>query len=556
MEGQASNSIPSESAGIITTSYPPSKADFEIESLVRAKYTLVYVVTWEEQRVIDSLDRICDVDDIQISGVQVWDVARGLRTSKGFSIAGGENLTSPEQVLDYIAKKAEENSGKTAKAKAGRGPIYVLCDLFRYLSHDGLTPEIERRLRNLFTLLRLSTIRVFITSPELQLPTALEKSVTVVDYPLPGKEQLVVAVQSAKEVLHRLRKKMSKAEYESPCDDIVRALMGLTIGEADDALAKSWVVTGKFDIKTILELKRQIIRKGQLLDYVCSEESMENVGGFAGVKEFVGLRKNAFGQSAEKYGLPTPKGIFLLGVQGSGKSLCAKAVANELQFPLLKLSMGRMFASLVGESEQNMRRALQLAESVAPCVLLVDEVDKALSGATGAQADSGTTRRVIGQLVDWMQEKTSPVFIVACANSIAGLPPELMRKGRFDEMFFVDLPTADERRDIFAIHIKKYGRDQANFDLDVLAGMTEGFSGAEIDGVISDAMFNAFGDGGREFSTNDVKASIGVCVPLSKVKKEEIDELRESSRNRMRSASAPIRKGTAETNAAASRFDL
>jgi AAA+ superfamily predicted ATPase len=540
----------------IAPDYPPCDADREMENLVRAKYTMVYVVTWEEQRVIDSLDRICDVEDINMSGVQVWDVARGLRTSKNFAVAGGENLTSPEAILDHIAKRAEENSGKQTKAKAARGPIYVLCDMFRFLSSDGLTPEVERRIRNLSTLLKLSGISVFITSPELQLPTALEKCITVVDYPLPSKDQLNVAVQAAKNVLHKLRKKMTKETFGAAHDDVVRALMGLTIGEADDALAKSWVMTGRFDIKTILDLKRQIIRKGQLLDYIYSEESMDKVGGFAGVKEFIGLRKKAFGGEADKYGLPIPKGVFLLGVQGSGKSLCAKAVANEFQFPLLKLSMGRMFASLVGESEQNMRRALQLAESIAPCVLLVDEVDKALSGATGVQSDSGTTRRVIGHLIDWMQEKTSPVFIVACANSIAGLPPELMRKGRFDEMFFVDLPTQDERRDIFAIHLRKYGRDPAKFGLDKLASSTEGFSGAEIDGVIADAMFNAFGDGGREISDADIEASIRVCVPLSKVKKEEIDELRESARNRMRNASDPIRRGSTAEAVVASRFDL
>lgn len=541
-------------------SYPPTKADMELYYLIKARYSLIYAVTWEERRLIDSLAAIVDREDINLGGVQVWDSARGLVDPKGFAIPTSEPLTeNPMLILEYISQKAEENKTKDKSAKnlkENRGPVFVLCDLFRYLEKgEGLTPELERKLRSLAGKLKRSSITVVISSPELQLPLSLEKVVTVLDYPLPGPEQLGSLVAEAKKKLVD-RKRVSKASAEAvPTENIVRALLGLTTSEAEDAIAKAVVCTDNFDIPILLELKRQIIRKGQILDYIYSEEGLDDIGGLAGIKQWIRVHKKAFGDRGRAYGLPAPKGIFLLGVQGSGKSLCAKAIARELQFPLLKFDVGRVFGSLIGESEGRMRQALKLAESIAPCVLLVDEMEKALSGADTSH-DGGTTKRVISTMLDWMQEKTAPVFIVACANAVKSIDPALLRRGRFDELFFVDFPNEAERRAIFAIHLKKppRNRNPEKFDLGKLVTATHGFSGAEIEAVIIDAMNAAFDDNEREFTTEDIVHAARICVPLSKIMKVEIDEIKESAKM-MRRAADPL-VFSSDKNEDLSRFDM
>ena len=505
---------------------------------------MLYVVSYEEKRVIQSLSKICDQDSINYNGVQIWDSTKGLRCMSGAAVSGGENLVTPEAILDHILKKAMEVEGRKADSKAIRGPIFVLCDLFRYIQiggGGGFTPEIERRLRVLPDALKLTFMHVVIVSPILTLPIALEKCITVLDYPLPTKEQFSVLVSFAKQKLLD-RKRITKEEAETvPVENVVRSLLGLTMQEAEDALAKAFIVTKTFDIPTILQIKKQIIRKGQLLDYLYSEETMQNVGGFEGLKEFIRFRKKAFSDAAIVYGLPNPKGVFLLGVQGCGKSLAAKAIANELQVPLLKLDMGKMFGSLIGESEEKMRRALQLAESVAPCVLFIDEIDKSLAGGTTSSTDSGTTKRVIATLLDWMMEKKSPVFVVAASNSLAEIPKPILRKGRFDECFFVDLPIAEERQEIFNIHLRKRKRDVQKFDISKLVNNTDKYSGAEIEGVIEDAMHIAFSDD-REFTTEDILSAISLCNPQYTVVKEDIDRIREESRNRLRPVNMTIKQ--------------
>jgi len=537
--------------------YPPCDADKEIEYLIRARYSMVYVVTWEEQRVLDSIHGICEKDNIGIPDIHVWDAGRGLTTYLGTPVTKDPLLT-PEQILDHITREVEVelNLSDKDRLKASRGPVYVLCDMFRYLSGgDEGFPEIERKLRNLSSMLKHTSKFVIITSPELRLPTTLEKNLAVVDYPLPGSPQLRACVMAAKKILWSV-KRISKEVYDSDPEPVIRSLMGLTLQEADDALAKSVVVKDCFDVGVLNDLKRQVVRKGELLDQIFTEETIDNIGGMQGIKEYLRLRKSSFGEDARAYGLTSPKGIFLLGVQGCGKSLCAKAVANEFQIPLLKLDMGRLFSSYVGESEGNVRRAIKIAEGIAPCVLFIDELDKAFSGTTGSQGDGGVTRRVIGSILDWMQEKKAPVFVVAASNSIDGIPPAVVRRGRFDERFFVDLPTRDERRVIFAIHLAKRGRDPAKFDLDSLASSSDNFSGAEIESVIEDAMRWAFADRKREFTTEDVVNECRVCVPLYVTMKDEIDGLRNGIVGRMRMANLPLRPDLPdEENKPLSRFE-
>jgi SpoVK/Ycf46/Vps4 family AAA+-type ATPase len=258
----------------------------------------------------------------------------------------------------------------------------------------------------------------------------------------------------------------------------------------------------------------------------------------AELKDWLRKRRMAFSDDARKFGLPTPKGVLLIGVQGCGKSLCAKAVASLWRVPLLRLDLGRVFSSLVGSSEQNVRQAIQIAESVAPAILWMDEIEKALAGTQSSSfSDAGTTSRVFGTFITWLQEKTAPVFVIATANSISQLPPELLRKGRFDEIFFVDLPDRSEREDIFKIHIVKRGRDPEKFDMKKLADTSEGFSGAEIEEAVASALFDVF-DTHQELTTESILQNLQATFPLSRTMKEEIENIREWAQDRARPAGA------------------
>lgn len=517
--------------------YPETEADLELMYLIRAKFSLIYVVTWEERRVIQSLERIANRNEVNVCGIQTWDAVRGLTTSEGIRI-GSDDLTHPMAILDYICRSVEESRKKKEEiqAKETRGPIFVLCDFFRFLEEEHLTAQIERKLRYMSRRMKRSSISVIITSPELEVPLCLEKSMAVLDYPVPEKEALSILVKKCREVTVRANI-YNKAENDPTDADVARTLLGLTIDEAQDALAKSVVVNKRFDLKSIIEMKRSVIRKSKILDYLYSTQGFDDIGGMEGVKQFVKLRKAGYTEKGVSYGLQAPKGIFLLGVQGTGKSLIAKGIANMLQQPLVKLDLGRVFARYVGESESNIRRAILFAEQVSPCVLLLDEIDKSLS--TSSENDGGTSGRVLSSILDWMQEKTKPVFIVACANSIAGLNPAALRKGRFDEVFFVDLPKPEERKAIFEIHIKKRKRDPKDFNLQHLVTNSEGFSGAEIASVVEEAMYVAFAYD-REFETRDIMGCIKNTKPLSVIKKKDIDMLREESFGVMKNASEVI----------------
>ena len=293
------------------------------------------------------------------------------------------------------------------------------------------------------------------------------------------------------------------------------------------------------DVNEVFAEKQQIIRKSGLLEYYATDESFSHVGGMAVLKDWLDKRASAFTEEARAFGLPAPKGILMLGVQGCGKSLCAKAVSTQWQLPLLRFDMGRMFGSLVGSSEENVRRAIAVAESVAPAILWVDEIDKAFAGSQGSGAtDGGTTARVFGTFLTWLSEKTAPVFVVATANDISQLPPELLRKGRLDEIFFVDLPTPEERREIFRIHLTKRGRDASTFDLEAMAENAKDCSGAEIEEAINSALYDAF-YAQQEITTETILATLSQTVPLAKTMDEQIGRLRNWVEGRARNASVP-----------------
>jgi len=375
----------------------------------------------------------------------------------------------------------------------------------------------------------------------LEIPAELEKEITVLNFPLPARDDLSELLDK---IINDVRQfKQVKIELdEAGRERLLQAALGLTLGEAENVFAKIIVKDERLsgdDVNEVFAEKQQIIRKSGLLEYYSTNEGFMNVGGLSVLKEWLAKRAAAFTAEARQFGLPAPKGILMLGVQGCGKSLCAKAVSTQWQLPLLRFDMGRMFGSLVGSSEENVRRAIAVAESVAPTILWVDEIDKAFAGSQGSGAtDGGTTARVFGTFLTWLSEKTAPVFVVATANDISQLPPELLRKGRLDEIFFVDLPSKEERGEIFRIHVTKRGRDVTKFDIEALANASKDFSGAEIEESINSALYDAF-YAKVELSTDHILTALSQTVPLAKTMDEQINRLRNWAEGRARNASVP-----------------
>jgi hypothetical protein len=493
----------------------------QIDVLIRARYPIVYLVTWEEDRALHILLKIARA---QKKNIAVWTSTDGMRTIEVASDlrAMHDKGRKPLEALNAVLQDAQPC-------------VYVLKDFHPYLDD----PVVMRHLRDLCHALKRSYKTVVLLSPKLELPFELQKSVAIVDLPVPGREvmeslfdELIRDVTAARKATVTLSPKDR--------DRLVSAVLGLTLDEAERVFAQSLVRDAKFDasdVGAVLSEKKQIIRKSGLLEYYAPQEGMAEVGGLDLLKGWLRKRARAFSEKARRYGLPRPKGVLILGVQGCGKSLTAKALANLWSLPLLRFDVSRIFDRFIGSSEMNMRHALQTAESIAPAILWVDEIEKAFSGVqSSGVTDAGTTSRVFGTFITWLQETPSAVFTIATANSIEALPPELLRKGRFDEIFFVDLPAAPEREEIFAIHLRRRKRDPAKFDLPRLGASAEGFSGAEIEQAIIEALYNAF-DAGRELEPEDLVRSIAEGVPLSRTMREDIDKLRAWAADRTRPAS-------------------
>lgn len=490
-----------------------NKTNSEIETLIRARYPVIYIISWEEKRVEDALRAIASSRGKKI---YTWTITHGM----GISPQMHDDATKdPLRALDFIMDSRDQ-------------AIFVLKDFHSYISDNAVT----RRLRDLTSALKTSYKTLVILAPVLKLPAELEKEVTVVDYPLPDLEELDKLLEGIIQSVKgnsRISTKLSPEEREQ----VLKAAQGLTANEAENVFAKSLVEKRCFDVEVIVSEKKQIIRKSGLLEYYRTSEAFADVGGMDSLKSWLQTRSLAFSEKAREFGLPQPKGILLLGVQGCGKSLCCKAVASLWKLPLLRLDVGKIFSGIVGSSEENVRRAIAIAESVAPAILWIDELEKGFAGTqSSAFSDAGTTARVFASFVTWLQEKTAPVFVVATANDISQLPPELMRKGRFDEIFFVDLPSEEERKEIFEIHLRKRQRDPSKFDLEKLASRTSGFSGAEIEQGVVDGLYAAF-HAGRKLNTGDIESCAGMSVPLSRTMKERIDDLREWASQRCRMAS-------------------
>jgi hypothetical protein len=495
----------------------------DIDVLIRARYSLLYVVSWEERRVLAALREIVVGQD---KSFHVWSETMGLRDGTQQITKGGADSRTrdPLQVLDGI--------------RTGHEPaVYVLKDFHVFLNHGyPHASAVIRKLRDLADALHTAYATVILLSPVLQLPDELQKDVTVIDYELPHLRELEGLLNRAIDSVRGQEGVKVDLSAEAR-ERLLKAALGLTLTEAENVFAKCIVEKGAFDLDLIVAEKQQLIRKSGVLEYFESRDDVSDIGGLDVLKGWLGNRALAFTDKAQKFGLPAPRGILLLGVQGCGKSLTAKAVAHLWRLPLLRLDVGRIFAGLVGSSEQNMRRAIQMAETVSPCVLWLDEIEKGLAGLqSSGMADAGVTARVFATLNTWMQEKTKPVFVVATANDITQLPPELLRKGRFDEIFFVDLPVESERREIFVIHLGRRKRDPKGFDADRLAAESDGFSGAEIEQAVISGMYAAFEED-REVTTEDVVRALKQTVPLSVTMREDIAMVRRWAKGRARPAS-------------------
>ncbi|MEM8640940.1 MAG: AAA family ATPase [Cyanobacteria bacterium P01_G01_bin.54] len=488
----------------------------EFDLLLRACYPVLYIATPEEERLEAAIRQVAAQGNRR--SVYVWDFVEGYQDNPNDAGVGQRN---PLQALEFIEKLPSNTAG-----------IFLLRDFQRFL--DDIS--IARKLRNLARLLKAQPKNILIVAPDLAIPPELAEVITVVDFPLPTPTEL-------RDEIHRL---LAHNPLSSELlADLVRAAQGLSLERVRRVLTRALAQQGRIqpeDVDLVLTEKQQSIRQTQILDFYPTQAQISDIGGLDNLKEWLIRRGGAFSDRAREYGLPYPRGLLLAGIQGTGKSLTAKAIAHHWHLPLLRLDVGRLFSSLVGESESRTRQMVNLAEALAPCVLWIDEIDKAFGGVE-SPGDAGTTSRVFGTFITWLAEKTSPVFVVSTANNIQRLPPEMLRKGRFDEIFFVGLPSQAEREAIFQVHLSRL-RPQTlrSYDLKRLAYETPDFSGAEIEQTLIEAMHIGFSQN-RDFTTDDVLAAASQIIPLARTAQEQIQFLQNwaaSGKARLASRGNPL----------------
>src|SRR5208337_4864462 len=469
---------------------------------LRARVTLVVVMSPEEERVVSRIREVCDT----------WEPARQCITwdsADGFAVISGNR--------NFLTQSRDPLAALEDITKTDENAVIVLKDFHEFWNN----PQVKRRVRNLSQKFRYNRRTIVIITPVHKIPDEIRDDAVVIHFPPPAAAELGNELDMLL-ATSGIASSLSKGGREK----IIQAALGMTLNQARRSFSKAIVTHGTLDdrdIDAVIADKKDVLSRSDALEFYSLTETPENVGGLTVLKDWLRLRERAFTEEAREYGLPAPKGIALIGIPGTGKSLTAKMIADLWHLPLLRLDVGALFGSLVGESEERTRRALSLAETISPCILWVDEIEKAFAFGSG---DAGTSQRVFAHLLTWMQDKTSPCFVVATANNIAALPPELLRKGRFDEIFFLDLPTIEERREIFTVHLKKRKCIPAEFDLDTLAQKSEGYVGAEIEQTIIDAMYRAFSENMRRVTTTDILFCMKTQVPLSVSQRETVATLR------------------------------
>jgi SpoVK/Ycf46/Vps4 family AAA+-type ATPase len=491
----------------------------ELSILLKAQYPLIYLVTSEEERAEQAIYRIAQ-GATQHQRLFVWTVTHGFREYAASQQKTHHNTISPEAAIEWVIR---QDPG-----------IFIFKDLHPFIS----SPAVTRWLREAIASFKGTEKAIILMSPFHETPIELEKDVVVLDFALPDLSALDSVLGQQLNQAHRPRL------GEESREKLLKAALGLTKDEAEKVYRKAYVKAGQLteeEVDIVLSEKKQLIRRNGILDYIEEGETIRAVGGLEELKKWLTQRSDAFTEKAREYGLPQPKGMLILGVPGCGKSLIAKTTSRLWGLPLMRLDMGRVYdGSMVGRSEANLRNALKTAESISPAILFIDELDKAFAGGAGSgDSDGGTSSRIFGSFLTWMQEKTSPVFVMATANRVDRLPGEFLRKGRFDEIFFVDLPSSEEREAIFHIHLHKRRKDISRFDLGELARTSDGFSGAEIEQAIIAAMYEAFAQE-REFNQFDIIAAVKSTLPLSRTMVEQVTALRDWARQRARPASASV----------------
>jgi SpoVK/Ycf46/Vps4 family AAA+-type ATPase len=480
---------------------------------IKASYPIIYLQTAEENRgemTIFEAAKKCK------RGLEVWSCTEGFIEIGANGAEALDEETDPGEALQAI----KDRPGKK---------IFVFRDFHSFLKN----PVIRRLIRDIAKDFRQTQKTLIIISPVSEIPKELEKDISLIEFDLPGKEEIFQIFNA----LYSGNKKKIGVIEDDEIERIVQAAMGLTTDEAEAAFSKALVEraeakkAGEEEVKPISKMvlgeKALAVKKTGILEYFEAAETAKDVGGLQNLKKWLMIRSKAFSKKARDFKLPMPRGILLVGLPGCGKSLSAKATSNILGVPLIRFDVGRVFGGLVGQSEANLRTAIQTVEAVGNCVLWIDEMDKAFSGMGGGSTDGGTSQRVFGNFITWMQEKTAPVFIVATVNRIEGLPPELLRKGRFDEIFFVGLPSTKEREEILNIHVKKYGRDPSEVfaeGVDSCVEASKDFSGAELEESIVSALYSAFYKE-EEISAKGIEVAINQTNPLAKSKSKQLDHM-------------------------------
>lgn len=466
------------------------KFNDELTLLLKARYPIIYINSIEEDRVEYIIRK--HIKTTLNRSVYSWDFIDGYVNNPNKEGFGKRN---PLQALELVERLTSETPA-----------VFLLKDFNVFLKDIA----ISRKLKNVSRILKLQPKTIIILGSELVVPTELQDLITFLQFQLPSEEEISYELQ-------RLIKLLSIEIDNTVFENLIQACHGLSLERIRRVLSKIIATYKKIDKNGLLILtneKKQIISQTEILEYWSNNEKIEKVGGIDNIKQWLKKRRKSFSMKAINYGLPTPRGLLLVGIQGTGKSLTAKAIATEWELPLLKLDVGKLFGGIVGESESRLRQMINITQTLSPCVLWIDEIDKAFSN-TEANGDSGTSNRMLGTFISWLSEKTKPVFVVATANNIEILPIELIRKGRFDEVFFLDLPTLTEREQIFKIHIQEFRPNSWElFDFKKLALLSDSFSGAEIRQSIIEAMYQGFYEQ-REFTSNDIFLALDEIVPLA-----------------------------------------
>jgi AAA+ superfamily predicted ATPase len=494
-----------------------------LSTYLRAGYPGLAVISSEEARAEAEIASVCTSLKRHL---HAWSSTEGLIDVKEGRVTACPDPLDALQLLDGMF--------------AVTNPRHVVLLRDIQLHMDQTDPMLVRRLKDTLRIAKTNGHALILLGCRLKLPPELDHEITHVDFNLPGPAELGTVLDGI------IKSAKVKNLDETVREAALQSALGLTTTEAENAFALSVVETKGIDHKIIAREKARTLKKNGLIEVVEATTSLDDIGGLGLLKSWLTGRASAFSESAKTYGLPAPKGLLIVGIPGTGKSLTAKATAGAFGLPLLRLDMGRVFGGIVGQSEANLRSVIQTAEAIAPCVLWIDEIEKGFSGSQGSgSTDGGTSSRVFGSFLSWMQEKTKAVFVVATANDVSKLPPEFLRKGRFDEMFFVDLPDALERAQIWDIVIKRHGRRPTDYDTVVLSRACEQFTGAEIEAVFIDAMHEAYAEG-KEPGPKEILEAMTNTVPLANLMDGQIGALRHWAKGRAREAAirtTPARNG-------------